>query len=119
VSTKGTWYPDRTKATDKDPPLYLHISATTKDILQKGIDKVNDVLSQDLGPLIEDRRGRDRERVSSCSMPCHTSADFHIQRKWPEEKVPVAIESLRNFNVRAKVVGPQASPPIVLLCSVV
>lgn len=64
MGTKGIWYPDRTKATDKDPALYLHISATTKDILQKGIDKVNELLSQDLGPLIEDRRGRDRERVS-------------------------------------------------------
>jgi hypothetical protein len=69
VSTKGTWYPDRSKATDKDPPLYLHISATTKDILQKGIDKVNELLAQDLGPLIDDRRGRDRERVSFLSRP--------------------------------------------------
>ena len=29
-----------------------------------------------------------------------------LQRKWPEEKLPVGIETLRNFNVRAKVVGP-------------
>ena len=29
-----------------------------------------------------------------------------IKRKWPEEKLMVGIESLRNFNVRAKVVGP-------------
>jgi len=28
------------------------------------------------------------------------------QRKWPEEKLPVGLESIRNFNVRAKVVGP-------------
>ena len=32
-----------------------------------------------------------------------------LQRKWPEEKLPVGLESLRNFNVRAKVVGPQGS----------
>lgn len=36
----------------------------------------------------------------------HILADMSSQRKWPEEKVPVGIESLRNFNVRAKVVGP-------------
>ena len=30
-----------------------------------------------------------------------------FQRKWPEAKLPVGIESIRNFNVRAKVVGPQ------------
>ena len=28
------------------------------------------------------------------------------QRKWPEEKLDVGLETLRNFNVRAKVVGP-------------
>ena len=31
------------------------------------------------------------------------------QRKWPEEKLPVGLESIRNFNVRAKVVGPSVS----------
>jgi hypothetical protein len=63
ISTKGIWFPDRSKATGNDVPLYLHISATTKEILQKGIDKVNELLAQDLGPLVDDRRGRERERV--------------------------------------------------------
>jgi len=31
------------------------------------------------------------------------------KRKWPEEKIPVGLDSIRNFNVRAKVVGPQGS----------
>jgi hypothetical protein len=64
VSTKGIWYPDRSKATEKDPPLYLHISATTKEILQAAIDKVNELLAQDMGSLVDDRRGPNRERVS-------------------------------------------------------
>ncbi|EIM82036.1 uncharacterized protein STEHIDRAFT_103538 [Stereum hirsutum FP-91666 SS1] len=89
VSTKGVWYPDRTKANEKDPPLYLHIAATTQEILQKAIDKVNDLLNIDMGSLVEDKKDVRRER-----------------RKWPEEKIPVGLESIRNFNVRAKVVGP-------------
>ncbi|KAH7921209.1 eukaryotic type KH-domain (KH-domain type I) [Leucogyrophana mollusca] len=89
VSTKGVWYPDRSKATEKDPPLYLHLSANTKEILQKAIDKVNELLAIDLGSLVEDKKDRMREK-----------------RKWPEEKLPVVIETIRNFNVRAKVVGP-------------
>ncbi|KAI0945549.1 hypothetical protein AcW1_001747 [Taiwanofungus camphoratus] len=89
ISTKGTWYPDRSKATEKDPPLYLHISATTQEILQKAIDKVNELIAIDMGSLVEDKKDRLRER-----------------RKWPEEKIPVGIETIRNFNVRAKVVGP-------------
>ncbi|KAA1473012.1 eukaryotic type KH-domain (KH-domain type I) [Dentipellis sp. KUC8613] len=90
VSTKGVWYPDRSKATEKDPPLYLHIAATTPDILQKAIDKVNELIAIDMGSLVDDKKDPRRER-----------------RKWPEEKLPVGLESIRNFNVRAKVVGPQ------------
>ncbi|KAI0777239.1 hypothetical protein BD413DRAFT_468139 [Trametes elegans] len=89
VSTKGVWYPDRSKATEKDPPLYLHISATSKEMLDKAIGKVNDLINMDMGSLVEDKSSRVRER-----------------RKWPEEKIPIGIDSIRNFNVRAKVVGP-------------
>jgi len=89
VSTKGTWYPDRSKATDRDPPLYLHIAANTQEVLQDAISKVRELIDMDLGSLVEDKKDRQRER-----------------RKWPEEKLPVGLESIRNFNVRAKVVGP-------------
>ncbi|KAI0674501.1 eukaryotic type KH-domain type I [Trametes maxima] len=89
VSTKGVWYPDRSKATEKDPPLYLHISATSKEMLDKAVAKVNELINMDMGSLVEDKSSRVRER-----------------RKWPEEKIPIGIESIRNFNVRAKVVGP-------------
>ncbi|GLB41602.1 putative K homology RNA-binding domain containing protein [Lyophyllum shimeji] len=92
VSTKGVWYPDRSKATEKDPPLYLHVTAPTAEALQKAIDKINELMAIDLGSLVEDKKDRLRER-----------------RKWPEEKLPVGLESIRNFNVRAKVVGPSGS----------
>ncbi|KAI0305161.1 hypothetical protein B0F90DRAFT_1701807 [Multifurca ochricompacta] len=87
VSTKGVWYPDRSKATEKDPPLYLHISANTNEMLQMAIDKVNDLIAVDMGSLVEDKGRREK-------------------RKWPEEKIFIGLESIRNFNVRAKVVGP-------------
>lgn len=63
VSTKGVWYPDRTKATEKDPPLYLHIAATTNEILQKAIEKVNELIALDMGSLVEDKKDRGREKV--------------------------------------------------------
>ncbi|KAJ7580193.1 hypothetical protein C8J56DRAFT_962499 [Mycena floridula] len=92
VSTKGVWYPDRSKATEKDPPLYLHIMAATPERLRNAIDKVNELIAVDLGSLVEDKKDRLREK-----------------RKWPEEKLPVGLETIRNFNVRAKVVGPTGS----------
>lgn len=66
VTTKGIWYPDKNKATEKDPPLYLHISATTEDILKVAIAKVEELINTELGPLTEERRREDRprERVS-------------------------------------------------------
>lgn len=56
VTTKGVWYPDKSKATEKDPPLYLHISASTQEVLDSAIKRVNDLIAMDLGPLVEDRR---------------------------------------------------------------
>ena len=109
MSTKGTWYPDRTKATERDPPLYLHISATSKEMLQKAIDKVNDLIKMDMGSLVEDKSSRMRERVRILGHRRSAFALTGLQRKWPEEKIPVGIETIRNFNVRAKVVGPSVS----------
>ena len=43
-----------------------------------------------------------RDRDELCAL---TSS----QRKWPEEKIFIGLESIRNFNVRAKVVGPTVS----------
>lgn len=71
VSTKGIWYPDRTKATEKDPPLYLHISATSEDMLQKAVDKVNELISMELGSLVEDKKDRMREKVNTVNIDCH------------------------------------------------
>lgn len=66
MTTKGVWYPDKSKATEKDPPLYLHISAATQDVLNKAIEKVNELINTEMGSLLEDRKkdDRGRERVS-------------------------------------------------------
>lgn len=57
------WYPDRSKATEKDPPLYLHIAATHDSILQEAIKKVNELIALDMGSLVEDKKDRGREKV--------------------------------------------------------
>lgn len=51
------------KATEKDPPLYLHIMAPTREVLDKAIAKVQELLALDLGSLVEDKKDRMRERV--------------------------------------------------------
>lgn len=64
VTTKGVWYPDRAKATDKDPPLYLHLSAGSQEAMDKAVRKVEELIAMDMGSLVEDKKDMKRERVS-------------------------------------------------------
>jgi hypothetical protein len=90
--------------------LYLHIAANTQEMLQSAIAKVRELIDMDLGSLVEDKKDRQRERVCGfVLLPLVKKYSRITQRKWPEEKLPVGLESIRNFNVRAKVVGPSVS----------
>ncbi len=63
MANKGVWIPDRSKATERDPPLYLHISASSKEQLDKAVAKVNELIAMDLGSLTEDKTNQQRTRV--------------------------------------------------------
>ena len=91
VYTRGTWYPDRTKARPGEPPLYLHVTSDTRESLDRCVARINDLMVQDLPPLLDDRLHRSDQRGAN---------------GWPEAMVPITLEPLRNFNVRAKIVGP-------------
>ncbi|SOV02876.1 uncharacterized protein UDID_06068 [Ustilago sp. UG-2017a] len=99
VTTKGTWYPDKALATKEDPPLYLHVSAISQEILDAAIAKINELMAQEVPQLIEDRHQRRLDYENQRPPP-------RERRRWAEEKVPVNLENIRNFNVRSKIVGP-------------
>jgi hypothetical protein len=44
VVTKGKYYPDKSLATEEDPPLYLNIIAPTKASLDKAADKIQELI---------------------------------------------------------------------------
>jgi hypothetical protein len=118
ITTKGVWLPDRSKAAPNEEPLYLHIAAPSQTVLDTAIKRVNELIDADLGPLVEDRSrfAKNRERYFE------EGRQGGERKKWPEEKLPIGLESMRNFNVRAKVVGPGVStssplPSINPLCS--
>lgn len=78
--------------------------------MDQAIEKVNELIAIDMGSLVEEKKGDRRERVSVYAFSaCYHRPISIPQRKWPEEKIPVGLETLRNFNVRAKVVGPAVS----------
>ncbi|KAJ3055479.1 hypothetical protein HK097_010338 [Rhizophlyctis rosea] len=90
VTTRGKYYPDKKMATERDPPLYLHVSGQTEEILNRAVDEIEKIIEQVSMPVPEiDRRSsgpRERQPLLSA-------------------KVDVNIDD-RSFNVRAKIVGP-------------
>ncbi|EEH18509.2 hypothetical protein PABG_07569 [Paracoccidioides brasiliensis Pb03] len=100
VTTRGSYFPDKSMATAANPPLYLHITSTTKEGLDKAIAKIEELMKQELPNLVDERRFRRREPEQQ------VERDEYGRRKWPEERIPVDLEPIPGFNLRAQVVGP-------------
>ncbi|PQE17208.1 hypothetical protein CJF31_00005592 [Rutstroemia sp. NJR-2017a BVV2] len=98
VTTRGNYYPDKSMATAANPPLYLHVTSTTKRGLEQAVQKIEELMKQELPNLVDERRFRRRE-------PEQVERDEFGRRKWPEEKIPIDFEPLPGFNLRAQVVG--------------
>ncbi|KAF7723317.1 hypothetical protein EC973_002114 [Apophysomyces ossiformis] len=95
VTTRGKYYPDKNLATDKEPPLYLHITASTKEALDQAVAKIEELIETATVPLPGTGYGpREVERR---------------ERKFYESKIFVNIEGTTHFNIRAKIVGPQGA----------
>ncbi|KAJ1597169.1 hypothetical protein NDA14_007750 [Ustilago hordei] len=90
---------NRYMLTKEDPPLYLHVSAISQEILDAAIAKINELMAQEVPQLIEDRHQRRLDYENQRPPP-------RERRRWAEEKVSVNLENIRNFNVRSKIVGP-------------
>ena len=102
VTTRGKYYPDPLLASERDPPLYLHITATTFGALEKAARMVQELIDRDLGSLVDERRFRRTDE-----------RDEYGRRKWPEEKITIGMESVKGFNVRAQIVGPSVLSPFL------
>ncbi|KAH8602149.1 hypothetical protein B0O99DRAFT_588368 [Bisporella sp. PMI_857] len=104
VTTRGNYYPDKSMATAAasipilNPPLYLHVTSTTKKGLEEAVAKIEELMKQELPNLVDERRFRRRE-------PDAVERDEFGRRKWPEEKIPIDFEPIPGFNLRAQVVG--------------
>ncbi|CAG8512473.1 13763_t:CDS:10 [Acaulospora morrowiae] len=96
VTTRGKYYPDKLLATEKDPPLYLHVTASTKESLDAAIKKIGELMEQSFTPAPS----------SQTSRPTGSHAGG---RQFVQDKVFVGIEPDRTFNARAKIVGPQGA----------
>lgn len=101
--------------------------------MDAAVAKVNELIQQELPQLVDERRfrrrdqeqpepekervDRDREhggRVRLAYNPIlvahmYSLNNFHsdtsVQRKWPEERIPIDLEPIPGFNLRAQIVG--------------
>ncbi|KAM4059951.1 putative kh domain-containing protein [Hirsutella rhossiliensis] len=100
VTTRGSYYPNKNMATAASPPLYLHITSTTKDGLEAAVAKVQELIQQELPQLVDERRFRRRDQEQQPQV----ERDEYGRRKWPEEKIPVGLEPVPGFNLRAQII---------------
>jgi hypothetical protein len=54
----GSWCAD---SVVQNPPLYLHVTSTTKAGLEKAVEKIEELMQQELPNLVDERRFRRRE----------------------------------------------------------
>lgn len=98
VTTRGSYYPDKSMATAANPPLYLHVTSTSKTGLEKAVANIEELMKQELPNLVDERRFRRRDQEQ-------VERDEFGRRKWPEAKIPISLEPIQGFNLRAQVVG--------------
>ncbi|CAG8077967.1 unnamed protein product [Penicillium salamii] len=101
VTTRGNYYPDKNMATAANPPLYLHVTSTNKDGLEKAVDMINGLIKKELPVLVDERRFRNNKREPEQQV----ERDEYGRRKWPDERIPIDLEPVPGFNLRAQVVG--------------
>ncbi|KAI1333978.1 hypothetical protein F5Y15DRAFT_403366 [Xylariaceae sp. FL0016] len=98
VTTRGNYYPDKSMATPTHPPLYLHVTSTSKAGLDLAVQKIEELMKQELPNLVDERRFRRRDQEQ-------VERDEFGRRKWPEAKIPIDLDPVQGFNLRAQVVG--------------
>ncbi|KAI1825408.1 hypothetical protein F4861DRAFT_538092 [Xylaria intraflava] len=98
VTTRGEYYPDKSMATPTAPPLYLHVTSTSKAGLDAAVKKIEEMMKQELPNLVDERRFRRRDQEQ-------VERDEFGRRKWPEAKISINLEPVQGFNLRAQIVG--------------
>jgi hypothetical protein len=98
ITTRGSYFPNKGLATAANPPLYLHVTSTSKSGLEAAVAKLKELIQQELPQLVDERRFRRRDQESG------DRPEFQ-RRKWLEEKIPIDLDPAPGFNLRAQVVG--------------
>ncbi|KAK9463920.1 uncharacterized protein V1516DRAFT_645849 [Lipomyces oligophaga] len=134
ITTRGRYYPDSSQATEKDPPLYLHITAQSRDAVERAVVKINELVSQDAerrtrrqpesaglaGPLSSDTQPYQSDPSQGGSQGAQGGAMRPYggrpndqrpggyrggRNRWLEDRVVIGLDYYPGFNVRGQIVG--------------
>lgn len=86
-------------ASDREPPLYLHITAPDKKSLDKAVAKIEELIETAQVP-VPGSGYPPREERPDMKRP---------ERKFYEKRLPVEVTGTPHFNLRAKIVGPNGA----------
>ncbi|KAK9362273.1 hypothetical protein V1504DRAFT_490548 [Lipomyces starkeyi] len=131
VTTRGRYYPDKSQATEKEPPLYLHITSLTKEGLEKAVAIVENLMAQDKEKSTPPAAGgfQRREDAPQGQLSADGAQGFggaptgpqqhgdsrppfqrgEYRRRWMEDRVLIGLDYLPGFNVRGQIVGPMGA----------
>jgi hypothetical protein len=124
LEIKGKYYPDRTMANPRDPPMFIHISSNNKSAVDSAFKLITEIIER--GAAIIDRGGLTEggmARFPGRSEPKGLLEEFDTKGGYNpanrllmnsiEAKVPMPTEIHPNdygtFKIRAKIVGPAGS----------
>ncbi|KAJ2001011.1 aconitate hydratase [Coemansia thaxteri] len=109
IATRGRHYANSAEATSADPALHLHVEAPSQDMLTKAIDMIEAMKTEEQhARSMVPRNGSDAADIGDNAYPeqlsgRQSSAGGGAQRL--QDKVYIEVETVRGFNVRAKVIG--------------
>lgn len=58
----GRFFGPRADPHPQNPPLYLHVTSTSKEGLDKAVAKIEEMMKQELPQLVDERRFRRRDQ---------------------------------------------------------
>lgn len=88
VVTKGKYYPDIHLATEKDPPMYLHIEAPSKKSMDDAVNQIDHIIDHP-------------------NLPVHDGSLGALMG--PSGRVPIGILHADALNLKAKIMGPSGT----------
>ncbi|KAK9469862.1 hypothetical protein V1512DRAFT_201457 [Lipomyces arxii] len=116
VTTRGRYYPDKSMATEADPPLYLHVTSLTQEGLDKAVKIIEDLMAQDNKPP-PPRQSDPGQSNGPPTGPAGAVGQYNggngerppfqreFRRRWVDDRVPIGLDYLAGFNVRGQIVG--------------